>query len=90
MTWQWYLDNFNNRFLNKYKKLNRKESYRYIFLLINWWWFEFNVILLSFDSLSKIVKLKPLQSANILMVFHELASNNEIPWNLNLSIYKYK
>jgi hypothetical protein len=40
---------------------NRKKTYRYIFLLINWWWVKFYVISLSLDSSSKTVKLKSLE-----------------------------
>jgi hypothetical protein len=68
-----YLDNFDNGYSNKYKKLkNRKKSYKYVIILIVWWcsdlcknaikfrWFKFNAISLLFDSPSKTLKLKPL------------------------------
>jgi hypothetical protein len=39
---------------------NRKKPHRYIFLLIDWWWFKFHAIWLSFVSPSKTVELEPL------------------------------
>jgi hypothetical protein len=51
-----YFDNLDNEPLNKYKK-----NYRCVFLPLDWWSFKFHIILLSFDSLSKTVKLEPLQ-----------------------------
>jgi hypothetical protein len=44
---------FDNKFLNKYKKM--KKNYKCILLLLDWWSFKFHTILLSFDSPSKIV-----------------------------------
>jgi hypothetical protein len=54
-----YLDNFNNEFSYKYKNLKNRKNL-YISLLIDRVWLKFYVILLSFDSLSKIVKLESL------------------------------
>jgi hypothetical protein len=51
------LDNFDNIFLNKYEKILKIKNYEYVLLLIDWWWFKFHVISLSFDSSSKTVKL---------------------------------
>jgi hypothetical protein len=53
-----YFDNFDNKFLNKYKIIlkNRKKFTDVFF----YWWIEGHAISLLFDSSSKIVKLKPL------------------------------
>jgi hypothetical protein len=46
-----YFDNLDNKFSNKYEKIFKlKKPYKYDFLLIDWWWFKFNVISLSFDT----------------------------------------
>jgi hypothetical protein len=59
-----YFDNFDKGPLNKYKKnLKMNFFYRCVVLLLNRWSFKFYAILLSFDSLSKTVKLKSLQIA---------------------------
>jgi hypothetical protein len=56
-----YFDNLDNEPLNKYKNnlKNEKNIYRCFLLPFDWWSFKFNTISLSFDSPSKIVKLKP-------------------------------
>jgi hypothetical protein len=51
-----YVDNL--KFLNKYKIILKIEkNYRYIHLLIDWWWFKFYTISLSFGSPSKSIKM---------------------------------
>jgi hypothetical protein len=52
-----YLDNLDNEFSNKYKKILKKKSNENVLLLIDWWWFKFHIISLSFNSPSKTVKL---------------------------------
>jgi hypothetical protein len=53
-----YLDNLNNGSSNKFKKnLKNKKTYRYVLLPIDWRRFKFNIILLSFNSPSKIIKV---------------------------------
>jgi hypothetical protein len=49
-----YFDNFNNEFLNKYKK-NVKNGKK-ILLRLDWWSFKFHTISWSFDSPSKTIK----------------------------------
>jgi hypothetical protein len=47
--------------MNMQKNLKlEKNPYKFALLLIDWWWFKFNVISLSFDRPLKTVKLKPL------------------------------
>jgi hypothetical protein len=41
---------------------NRKKTYGYVFLLIDWWWFKFHAILLSFDRpMMVVLKIKIVQ-----------------------------
>jgi hypothetical protein len=75
--------------------------YKYVILLIEWYYFKFYVISLSFDSSSKIIRiLYNLQwfhvdgllfyiiyNGSMLTVFYELSNNNEII--LNLKHYQY-
>jgi hypothetical protein len=52
-----YFDNFDNKFLNKYKK---NKIYRRVLLSVDWWSFKFHIILLLFDTSSKTVKIEAL------------------------------
>jgi hypothetical protein len=54
-----YFDNLDNGPLNKYKKILKK-NYICVLLLLDWYSLKYHTISLSFDSLSKTVKLEPL------------------------------
>jgi hypothetical protein len=53
-----YLDNLDNGFLNKIRKILKIEKkYEYVLLLIGLWWFKFHANSVLFDSPSMTVKL---------------------------------
>jgi hypothetical protein len=58
---------------NKYEKILKIE--KTLIVLINWWWFIFHAILLSFDSPSNYNCYKLYK---ILMVLDEKSNDNEI------------
>jgi hypothetical protein len=80
-----YLNNVDNKFLNKYKKKIKIEQkpYRYILLLIEWWWLKFHAILLLFTSLLRTIKILCICNDFNLIIFDEISNNNKIVWNLN-------
>jgi hypothetical protein len=70
-----YFDILDNVSLNKYKKnLKIKKNYRYAILRLDWWSFKFHAISLSFDSLSKTVKLKSLEQQQQPLSFDSLST----------------
>jgi hypothetical protein len=80
-----YFDNFDNEFLNKYKKKSYKWkiNYKCVLILLDWGSFKFHSISLSFDSLSKTIKFYVICNGSNLTFFDGLSNNNEIVWNLN-------
>jgi hypothetical protein len=69
-----------NFYINMKKNLKNRFFYGYVLLLIDWLWFKFYAILLSFVSTSNYNHCKLYK---FLMVLDEVLNNNEITWNLN-------
>jgi hypothetical protein len=69
----------------KWKKIWKKKVYRYILLFIDWQSIKFYIILLMFDTSSKIIKFNGIFTIFNdfkLTVFNGLSNFNEILWNL--------
>jgi hypothetical protein len=74
-----YFDNFDNKPLNKYKKILKiKKIYRCVLLHLDRWSFKFHAISLSFDSPSKTINFHVIYNGSNLTVFDGLSNDNEI------------
>jgi hypothetical protein len=80
-----YFDNLDNGFHNKYKKILKieKNFIDIFFSLINWQWFKFHTISLSFDTPSKTIKFYIIYNDYNLMVFDGVSNDNKIASNSN-------
>jgi len=75
-----YRDNFDNEYLNKYEKIhkNRNKFYKYVILLINWWWLNFVQFYYCLIIHQRPLNENHCKLYNILMVFDGLSHDDKI------------